>query len=103
MPRWCRSSSRAESALSSFGQCRFLSGPKLAACVSQAVDFGSPLATEGQLTCTKRVPASIRRRASSADCPNVCRPYRSRIFAGSLVRSNALRALPERMRPSAFW
>ena len=56
----------AESERSSTGQCRFFSGPKLAACVSQASTSGSPFATDGQFNCTKRVPASIRRRESSS-------------------------------------
>jgi hypothetical protein len=33
-----------------FGQCRFFKGRKFAACVSQALVSGSPLATDGQFT-----------------------------------------------------
>ena len=67
IPRWSRSSNSAERALSRRGQWMFLSGPKFAAWVSHAVFRGSPLATDGQFTCTTRVPAWIRRRAVRTD------------------------------------
>jgi hypothetical protein len=72
--RWCMSSTSADRLRSSFGQCRSFKGPKLAPCVSQESISGLPFATAGQFTCTKRVPASISRRASSRLCPKVVMP-----------------------------
>ena len=76
-PRWARSSINADAALSKTGQRQFFSIGKLLRCVSQEPSgpgAGSVSEPAGQVTCTKRVPASISRRAKRHDWPKRVRP-----------------------------
>ena len=71
-PRWARSAISADSPASSIGPA--WSFMRLVRPTWTSKEWLSELATLGQLTSTKRVPASISRRASRQLCPKVFLP-----------------------------
>ena len=97
-PRWSMSSSSADRPRSSFGQCRFFSGPKFAACVSQALGL--------RIAVGHRRPVHLHERRARLDqparhqqaLPEGVQAVALAHLVGSFARSMASRALPESTR-----